>query len=474
MKHSKLKGFPEGFLWGSATSAYQVEGAWNEDGKGPSVQDVKQIPEGTSDFTVAADHYHHMKEDIALLAEMGFKTYRFSIAWTRIIPDGDGEVNELGIQFYSDLIDECKKHNIEPLITVYHFDLPQALAEKGGWENRSTVDAFVRYCEVLFDRFGDRVNLWLTINEQNMMILHGAAVGTGVASVKSLYQQNHHMLLAQARVMNLFHEKVPTGKIGPAPNISAVYPKTNQPADVLAAEFFSAVRNWLYLDMAVYGKYNHMVWSWLEDQDALPEMEPGDLEELASAECDFIAFNYYNTATVQAYPEGADKPEFEGDQQRADAIPGMFAASENEHLPFTEFGWQVDPIGFRTTINQIYSRYRKPLIVTENGLGGKDVLEEDGSIHDNYRIEYLRNHIEQMQLAISDGADVFGYCTWSAIDVISTHQGFRKRYGFLYVNRDEFELKDLKRYKKDSFYWYKQVIESNGQNLSHESLETKQ
>lgn len=464
MYHKKLKPFKEGFLWGSATSAYQVEGAWDEDGKGPSVQDVKEIVPDTSDFKVATDHYHHMQEDIALLAEMGFKTYRFSISWSRVIPDGDGEVNPKGLQFYSDLVDECLKYGIEPLVTVYHFDLPQGLAEKGGWENRATIDAFVRYCDVLFDNLGDRVKLWLTINEQNMMILHGAAVGTGESTLKSLYQQNHHMLVAQAMVMNNCHEKLPDVKIGPAPNISAVYPKSNNPADVQAADLYTAIRNWLYLDIAVYGVYNHQVWAYLEENEALPDMEPGDLEILKSAECDFIAFNYYNSSTVQAYPAGTERATGKKDQQLSDSQERFFAGSDNEHLPYTEFGWQIDPTGFRTTINQIYSRYRKPLIVTENGLGGIDKLE-DGKVHDHYRIDYLRNHIEQMNLAVTDGADVFGYCTWSAIDLISTHQGFRKRYGFVYVNREDFDLKDLKRYRKDSFYWYKGVIASNGEKL---------
>jgi 6-phospho-beta-glucosidase len=206
------------------------------------------------------------------------------------------------------------------------------------------------------------------------------------------------------------------------------------------------------------------VWAYLEENEALPDMEPGDLEILKSAECDFIAFNYYNSSTVQAYPAGTERATGKKDQQLSDSQEGFFAGSDNEHLPYTEFGWQIDPTGFRTTINQIYSRYRKPLIVTENGLGGIDKLE-DGKVHDHYRIDYLRNHIEQMNLAVTDGADVFGYCTWSAIDLISTHQGFRKRYGFVYVNREDFDLKDLKRYRKDSFYWYKGVIASNGEKL---------
>lgn len=464
-----MKKFPKEFLWGASTSAYQVEGAWNEDGKGCSVQDVKEVIEGTSDFKVAADHYHHYKEDIAYLAEMGFKTYRFSIAWTRIIPDGDGEVNEKGIAFYNDLINELLKYGIEPLVTMYHFDLPNALEEKGGWSNRATIDAFERYAKVLFENFGDRVKYWLTINEQNMMILHGAVIGSFGQSAddvdRILYQQNHHMLLAQAKAMVLCHKMLPQAKIGPAPNISMVYPQTCHPKDVQAASRFAAIRNWLYLDMAVYGVYNHEAWSFMEHKGITPIIEDGDMDILKAGKPDFIAFNYYNTATVARCIEGEDVKGGSGDQQVANGEAGLYRGVANDFLPFTEFGWQIDPEGFRNTLNEIYSRYRLPLIVTENGLGAYDKVEEDGTIQDPYRIDFLRKHIEQMKLAIDDGVEVFGYCPWSAIDLISTHQGFVKRYGFVYINRDDFDLKDLKRIPKQSFYWYKQVIASNGETL---------
>ncbi len=458
------KTFPDDFLWGAATSAYQVEGAWKEDGKGPSVQDVKELPENTSDFKVAADHYHHMKEDIGLFAELGLKTYRFSISWARVIPDGDGAINQKGLDFYSDLIDECLAHGIEPLVTVYHFDLPEALQEKGGWQNRATIAAFVRYCDILFEQFGDRVKYWLTINEQNMMILSGAAVGTGQRSFKDLFQENHHMLVAQAKVMKSYHDSKYPGKIGPAPNIALVYPETDKPEDVRAAQNMNALRNWLFLDPAVFGKYNHNAWSMLEKLEATPSFEEGDAEVLLEGTCDFIAFNYYNSMTVAALPI-TEENKTAADQQSGFNLPGFFKSVSNKNLGKTEFGWEVDPEGFRTTANEIYSRYRKPLIVTENGLGGRDVLEADGTIHDNYRIDYLQKHILQMNLAIDDGVDLFGYCPWSAIDVISTHEGIRKRYGFIYVNRSDFDLKDLKRYKKDSFYWYQKVITTNGAEL---------
>ena len=470
MEYKNLKPFPEGFLWGASTSAYQVEGANREDGKGPSVQDVKKVPEGTSELDVCADHYHRYKEDIALMAEMGFKEYRFSIAWTRILPQGVGEVNPKGIAFYSDLIDTCLQYGIEPFVTIFHFDLPAALAEKGGWSRRESVDEFVNYCRILFENYGDRVKYWLTINEQNMLTLVGEAIGTArlrndMSRLKQLYQDNHHMLLAQAKVMRLLHEMVPGAKIGPAPNISLVYPKTCRPADILAAQNFNAIRNWLYLDMAVWGYYNPLVWAWLEENNALPDILPGDMEIMKAARPDFIAFNYYSTSTVEA-SDGTEKDRGDRFGQRGRVgVPGQYALTKNGSLPLTQFGWEIDPEGFRATLREVYSRYHLPMMITENGLGAYDRLEPDGSVHDDYRIAYLRDHIIQMRLAINDGCEVMGYSPWSAIDLISTHEGMVKRYGFIFDNRDEFDLKDMKRYRKDSFYWYKKVIASKGEDL---------
>ncbi len=469
MLHKKLKPFPQDFLWGASTSAYQVEGANLSDGKGPSVQDVKVVPEGTSDLTVCADHYHKYKEDIALMAEMGFKTYRFSISWSRILPNGIGDVNPKGIEFYNNVINECLKYNITPLVTMFHFDLPQALEEKGGWEKRESIDWFVNFAKVMFENFGDRVKYWLTINEQNVLILSGDIIGTtkltGPDKYKSLYQQNHHMLVAQAKAMALCHEMVEGGKIGPAPNISLSYPASCKPEDQLAAQNLNAIRNWLYLDMAVYGVYNNLVWAYLEENDACPEFADGDAEALKNGHPDFIGFNYYNTATVEA-SDGTEQLDPGADQQTARGEAGFYRGYKNPYLPTTEFGWEIDPMGFRATIREMYSRYRLPMVVTENGLGAYDKLTEDGKIHDQYRIKYLQDHIEQVQLAITDGAEMMGYCPWSAIDLISTHEGMVKRYGFIYVDREEFDLKTLNRYRKDSFYWYKKVIASNGEDLS--------
>ena len=470
MLHKTLKPFPKDFLWGASTSAYQVEGANLEDGKGPSCQDVKVVPEGTSDLTVCADQYHHYKEDVALMAEMGFKVYRFSISWSRIIPEGTGAVNPKGIEYYNNLINECLKYDMVPLVTMFHFDMPAALDKRGSWSNPESVDWFVNFAKVMFENYGDRVKYWLTINEQNMLTLVGPVIGTltipeGTENVlKETYQQNHRMLVAQAKAMALCHEMIPDAKIGPAPNISLVYAASCKPEDVMASQNFNAIRNWLYLDMAVYGKYNNLVWAYLEENDATPEFAEGDAEALANGHPDFIGFNYYSTATVE-YSDGTEAAK-QGDQQSGTGIPGVYKTFANPNLPRTEFNWEIDPVGFRNTLREVYSRYRLPIIITENGLGAYDTLTEDGKVHDQYRINYLRTHIEQMRLAITDGVEMMGYCPWSAIDLISTHEGMKKRYGFIYVDRDEFELRTMKRYRKDSFYWYKKVIASNGEDLA--------
>ncbi|MDQ0174874.1 glycoside hydrolase family 1 protein [Bacillus chungangensis] len=465
MKHQKLKDFPKDFFWGASTSAYQVEGAWNEDGKGVSVIDVANHVEGVADYKIASDHYHRYQEDIALFAEMGFKTYRFSIAWTRIYSNGDGEANQKGIEFYDRLINELVSHGIEPIVTMYHFDLPNSLQERGGWSNRKTVDAFEQYAKILFTHYGDRVKYWLTINEQNMIILHGSSIGTEATDLenpqKDLYQQNHHMLVAQAKAMALCHEMLPEAKIGPAPNVAPIYPATSKPEDILAADTYASIRNWLYLDVAVYGKYPAVAWSYLEEKGYTPTMEDGDMEILKQAKPDFIAFNYYTSQTVAESLGDERDYSHTGDQHETVGEPGFYRGSVNNNLQRTDFGWEIDPVGFRTVLRQVYDRYHLPLIVTENGLGAYDKLEENDTINDDYRIEFLRKHIEQIQLAITDGIEIFGYCPWSAIDLVSTHQGINKRYGFIYVNRDEFDLKDMRRIRKKSFYWYQDLIQKN-------------
>ncbi len=469
MQHKKLKDFPSNFLWGASTSAYQVEGASLEYGKGPSCQDVKEIPYNTSDLKVCADHYHHYKEDIALMAEMGFKAYRFSIAWTRILPKGIGDTNKEGIKFYHDLIDECHKYNIEPVVTMFHFDMPAHLDELGSWSKRESIDWFLNFARILFNEYGSKVKYWLTINEQNMLTLVGDVIGTlripadCTNILREKYLQNHHMLVAQAKAMKLCHDMLPNAKIGPAPNISVIYPDSNHPKDYLAAHNANAIRNWLYLDAYVYGEYNSVVLEFLRQNDALFEISDEDKKALKAAKPDFIGFNYYTTATVSGLKD-ADLSE-KSTQQETKSLAGMYTGIKNPNLEKTEFGWEIDPIGFRNTLREIYSRYHLPMLITENGLGAYDKLEGD-KVHDPYRIEYLRKHINQLQLALSDGCEIMGYMPWSAIDLVSTHEGIRKRYGFIYVNREDFDLKDLKRYRKDSFFWYQKVIKTNGSDLS--------
>ena len=470
MIYKNIKNFPKDFLWGASTSAYQVEGAWNEDGKGLSVIDMLNHPEDTSDFKVASDHYHRYKEDVKLFAEMGLKAYRFSIAWTRIIPNGVGEVNKKGIEFYNNLIDELNKYKIEPIVTMYHFDLPYELEKQGGWSNRDTIDAFVEYAKVLFENFGHKVKYWLTINEQNTMILHPGAIGIPkggkLPSKKELYQQNHNMLVAQAKVMNLCHEMFTNAKIGPALNITTMYGETCNPNDAIAAHNWETLRGWSFLDLAVYGRYNRLFWSYLEDRELTPVILEGDMDILKSGNPDFVAMNYYSTATIaESKGDSSDVSPRAGDQQIMLGEPGVYRAAENPYVDKSKYGWVVDPVGLRITLRKVSERYNLPILITENGYGDKDVLEENDVINDDDRIDFIRNHLEQLQLAIADGVEMLGYCPWSAIDVVSTHQGYGKRYGFIYVNRGEFDLKDLRRIKKKSFYWYKNVIESNGKNL---------
>ncbi|MFE8116820.1 glycoside hydrolase family 1 protein [Brenneria goodwinii] len=464
MIHNTLKSFPDGFLWGASTSAYQVEGASLSYGKGPSVMDMKAVVPGTTDFTVCSDHYHNYKEDIQLFADMGLKSYRFSIAWTRIYPDGIGEINEQGVEFYNNVINELIKHNIEPIVTIYHFDMPYALYLQGGWSNRSIISAFVKYSETLFSLFGDRVKHWLTINEQNIMILYGHIIGTKRKDIpnplQDLYQQNHHMMLAQSIVFERCHKMIPDSKIGPAPNIATIYPASSAPEDIIAANNCAALRNWLYLDLAVHGRYNKTAWAFLELRGATPDIEENDMDIISAGKPDFIALNYYSTETVQ-YHNGIDLDlDFSGDQQMTIDEPGLYKGVTNKFLQNNQYGWGIDPIGFRITLRDVYERYNLPILITENGIAGREYLENDYSIHDDYRIEYLKLHLLQLQLAITDGVDVFGYSPWAAIDLVSTHQGYNKRYGFIYVDREEFDLKELKRYPKDSYYWYRDFIMS--------------
>lgn len=489
MFHQKLDQFPKDFLWGSASAAYQVEGAWDTDGKGKSVWDeFSKIPGKTFEGTngdVAVDHYHRFQEDVRLMAKMGLKAYRFSVAWTRIYPEGQGELNKKGLDFYENLVDELLKYEIEPIVTLYHWDIPQALQSKyGGWESREVIDDFHQYSVALFERLGKKVRYWITFNEQNVFTSMGyrwQSHPPGVADVKRMYEANHIINLANAKVIQTFHQMVPNGKIGPSFGHGPVYPFNCDPLHVLAADNAEEFNNYWWLDVYCFGHYPKVVFKHLEQLGVAPTIEAGDLELLASARPDFLGVNYYHGGTVKVNQmernetdEGEVK-EFsatdpylmkpKGERMQSPEIP-LFNPVSNPFVEKTNWNWEIDPIGFRISLRRIQSRYDLPVMVTENGLGAIDILEENQQINDDYRINYLREHIIEMQKAMTDGVEVIGYCTWSFTDLLSWLNGYKKRYGFVYINRDEFDEKDLQRIPKKSFYWYKQVIKSNGENLN--------
>ena len=471
--------FPEGFLWGGATAANQCEGAYDEGGRGLANVDVAPVgPDRRAVVTGerkmfdfddehfypakgSIDMYHRYKEDIALFAEMGFKCYRLSIGWTRIFPNGDeDQPNEEGLAFYEDLFRECRKHGIEPLVTITHFDCPMHLIrEYGGWRNRKMIDFYERLVRVLFTRYKGLVKYWLTFNEINML-LHAPFMGAGICfepgenreAVK--YQAAHHELLASAIATKIGHEVDPENKIGCMLASGSVYPRTCKPEDVWAAMEF-ARENYFFIDVQSRGAYPNYALKKMERDGVMPKMERGDTEILAAYPVDFISFSYYNTRCMSA--DAADTSE-----------GNMFETAKNPYLEETEWGWPIDPKGFRTTINEIYDRYQKPLFVVENGLGAVDEPDENGYVADDYRIDYLRAHIEQMKLAIEeDGVPMLGYTTWGPIDLVSAGTGeMKKRYGFIYVDRDNEGNGTLERSRKKSFDWYKKVIATNGEDLA--------
>ncbi|MFZ5967233.1 MAG: glycoside hydrolase family 1 protein [Bacillota bacterium] len=478
MFYDDLDIFPKEFLWGSASAAYQVEGAYNEDGKGLSVWDIyTKIPGTTYKDTngdVAVDHYHRYKEDVALMAEMGLKAYRFSISWSRIFPDGSGQVNERGLEFYDALIDELIRHNIEPIITIYHWDVPQKLMDLyGAWESREIIDDFNDYCVALYKRYGDRVKYWVTLNEQNIFMSLGYVLALhppGVKDYKRMYEANHIANLANAKAIESFRKYVPNGKIGPSFAYSPSYPHTCRPEDVLASDNAEEINNHWWLDVYCWGEYPKTAWQFLEKQGLTPIIKEGDMELLKRGKPDFIGVNYYRTGTFEVNPldgVGAGKMNTSGKKgsSQDSGIPGAFKTVRNPFLETTNWDWEIDPTGLRIGLRRLASRYGLPILITENGLGEFDKLEENDVVNDDYRINYIGKHIKACQEAITDGVNLMGYCTWSFTDLLSWLNGYQKRYGFVYVNRDEYGEKDLRRIKKKSFYWYKKVIETNGREV---------
>lgn len=479
MIHRKLDKFKSDFLWGSASAAYQVEGAYNIDGKGLSIWDTfSELPGTTYEGTngkVAVDHYRRYKEDIALMKELGLKAYRFSIAWSRIYPNGRGDINEKGLEFYDNLIDELIANNIKPIITIYHWDLPQYLQDLyGGWESREIIDDFNNYCITLYKRYGDRVKYWVTLNEQNVFILLGYKIGIHPPKVQDdrrMLKANHIASLANAKAIESFRQYVSNGMIGPSFAFTPNYAYTCKPEDVLARENAEDMNCHWWLDVYCFGNYPAFALSRYEKEGIAPEIEDGDLELLERGKPDFIGINYYRSETVEANSiDGISNfEEINTSGKKGTSkdygIPGSFKTIKNPNLDRTNWDWEIDPTGLRIGIRRINSRYRLPILVTENGLGEFDKIEEDGSINDDYRINFIRNHVIACKEAITDGVELLGYCTWSFTDLLSWLNGYQKRYGFVYIDRNEKDEKDLKRIKKKSFYWYKNVIATNGEEL---------
>ena len=465
-----MEKFNPDFLWGASSSAFQIEGGWNEDGKGESVADYNSFlhagPE-QADTKVASDFYHHYREDISLMKELGLKVYRFSIAWARIIPDGDGQVNQKGIDFYNKVIDCLMENGIEPFVTLYHFDLPLALVEKyNGWENRSCISAFRRYAQICFKEFGDRVKNWQVINEQNLMVRVDERLNMYHVEAKNKErvraQMDYNMFVASAYVMQDCHKMVSNGKIGPAISSTMTYPASTKPLDVWAAKMNDNFKTNYALEMYCHGQYPGYYSNYLKKVGILPSMQDQDEQVLRDAQPDFIAVNYYRTLVASYLPSDAKHP-FGTRKNDVDFdLYGYFKIEKNTNLSATEYGSQIDPMGLRIVLNEYYRQFRLPMIITENGLGTPDIMAKDGKIHDQYRIKYLADHIQACYDAIQDGVKLIGYCPWSVMDLLSSHQGFKKRYGFIYVNRTDNDLKDLRRIPKDSFYWYQKVITNNG------------
>ncbi len=479
MEHEKLEEFPQDFLWGSASAAYQVEGAWDQDGKGESIWDrFVTIPGKTfkgSSGAVAVDHYNRYKEDIQLMAEQGLKAYRFSVAWTRIIPDGNGEVNEAGLQFYEDLIDELIANKIEPILTMYHWDLPQALQDEYlGWEGHQIVDDFTRYAEILFERFNGKVNYWITLNEQNNFITHGYLSATHPPNVKDpkrMWQANHHASLANAQVINKFRELNIEGKIGPTFEYRPSYSVDAKPENQLAADIREELNTNMWLDVYTFGRYPKLAWNYLEKEGIAPEISEGDLEILKAGKPDFLGLNYFQSVAVEhnsvdGVGLGIENHTGKKGSFEESGIPGLYKEVIDPSIEYTNWDYTIDPVGLRIALRRLYSRYNLPILITGNGLGEYDRLERGDRIRDEYRIDFIRNHILALQAALTDGIEVLGYCTWSYTDLFSWLNGYQKRYGFIYIDRDETDEKELTRHKKNSYYWYKQVIATNGTDLS--------
>lgn len=483
MNQSTNGGFPQGFLWGAATAANQVEGGWALDGKGPSLADAMVAGDHTTPRRITldidegsyfypshegTDFYHHYKEDIALFAELGLKVYRFSINWPRLFPTGtEAAPNEAGLEFYDNVFAELKKHHIEPLVTLYHNEMPLALVtEFGGWADRRCIDCYMNFAGVLFERYKDTVKYWIPFNEINDLTTpvgnwnHGGILNSGTEfftdqadNPNKRYAALHNQFVASAKAVILGKSINPAFQFGTMICHITVYPLTCDPQDVLLAQQEDMLRNCFSGDVQVKGEYPYYIKRYFARNNISFETAPGDAQLLREGRVDFYTFSYYMSNCITAQKDAAQ------------VSGNIMGGAKNPYLKATDWNWQIDPIGLRYTLNRVYDRYGVPIMITENGLGARDT-PENGAVHDPYRIAYLKEHIEQMRLAIDDGVDLIGYTPWSAIDLVSVSTGeVEKRYGFIYVNIDNQGHGDGARLKKDSFYWYRQVIETNGADL---------
>lgn len=472
---------PDDFLWGGAVAAHQVEGGWDQGGKGISIADVlsggahgvdRVMTDGVQEgFSYpnhqAVEFYSHYKEDIALFAEMGFRCFRTSIAWSRIFPDGDEQQpNEAGLQFYDDLFDELLKHNIEPVITLSHFEMPYHLVKNyGGWLNRKVVDFFIRFSEVVLARYQHKVKYWMTFNEINNQrnwsyplfgyCCSGVVFTDHEKPEQAMYQVLHHQFVASASVVKLGHAINPDLQIGCMIAMVPLYPFSCHPDDVMLAQ--EAMRErYLFSDVHMRGCYPSYILNEWARKGYHIEMQDSDEQVLREGCADYIGLSYYMSNAVQASAKGTGS-----------ALSGFEGSVPNPHVKASDWGWQIDPVGLRYSLAALYERYQKPLFIVENGFGAIDKAGPDGRINDDYRIAYLKAHIEQMKLAVFyDGVELMGYTPWGCIDCVSFTTGqYSKRYGFIHVDKNDDGTGTLKRAKKKSFDWYKQVISSNGADL---------
>lgn len=467
--------FPDNFLWGGGISAFQAEGAYNKGGKGLATTDLLtnggkniesyQVPydvEETSPYHEAIDFYHRYNEDLSLLSEMGFNFLRTSISWPRIFPNGDDELpNEEGLQFYDDLFDEMLRLNMQPVITINHFEIPANLSNKyGGWKNSKLIEFYTKYCEVIFNRYKDKVKYWMTFNEINIS-LKVPFVGAGLRILPSeneeeiIYQALHNQLVASALAVKLGHDINPRFKIGAMMAGHITYPFSCDPNDIWKS-LCEDRKSLFCIDVQARGYYPTYMNRVFKEKNINLNIGENDLEILKNGKVDFIGFSYYASSCTTSNPEKI-KEMVEGN---------IFETLKNPYLERSEWGWQIDPKGLRTLSNQLYDRYQIPLFVVENGLGAKDIVEDDGTINDDYRIEYIGEHLKQLYEAIEDGVEIIGYTAWAPIDIVSASTAeMSKRYGFIYVDKDDNGNGTLKRSKKKSFEWYKKVIQTNGSSI---------